>query len=250
MPAALTAAFWGSFAGAALLLGAAVGYRFSLPRPVIAGVMAFGSGVLISALSLELMTDAYERGGALPTMVGFLVGAAIYSLANAALSRRGARHRKRSEGQPSATQADGSGAAIAVGALLDGIPESLAIGLTMLAGGGVGTATVAAIFVSNIPEGLSSAAGMKTAGRSSAFIFGIWLGITVASGLAALAGFAVFGTLSPTVQAGTTALAAGGILAMLAETMMPEAYTGTRDWTGIITCLGFLCASLLTVFSE
>jgi ZIP family zinc transporter len=250
MPIWLQAGCWGGVAGGALLLGAAVGYRMSLPRKLIAGVMAFGSGVLISALSFDLMEEAFQHAGIMPTVIGFSAGALIYSGANALVSRQGARNRKRARQQPAEGNGDSGGTAIAVGALLDGIPESLAIGLTMLAGDGVNIATVAAIFISNIPEGLSSSAGMKTAGRSATFVFGLWLAIAVASGLASLAGYTMFSEVSVEFQAATTALAAGAILAMLSETMIPEAFEGTPDWAGIITCAGFACAFALTTFGE
>ncbi|MGH9380738.1 MAG: ZIP family metal transporter [Thermoanaerobaculia bacterium] len=241
IPIGWVAGLWGLLAGGALVLGATVGYTIRLPRRVVAGVMAFGSGVLISALSFELLEPAYRQGGLGATMVGFAAGALAYSAANGILSRRGAKHRKRSdERQASEAAAGGSGAAIAVGALLDGIPESIAIGLTMLAGGGVSLVTVIAIFVSNIPEGLSSSAGMKTAGRSARFVFCIWIAIAGASGLAALAGYSLFGGLSPDLRALTTAVAAGGVLAMVIDTMVPEAFEGTHGWSGLIAAAGFL----------
>ena len=247
MPVWLQAGLWGLLAGGALVLGAAVGYAVRLPQKIIAGVMAFGSGVLISALSFELMEKAYQQAGLKPTAIGFFVGALIYSGANGLLSRKGAKHRKRSSRQPSDDDAAGGGAAIAVGALLDGIPESIAIGLTMLAGGGVSMAAVVAIFISNLPEGLSSAASMKAAGRSASHVFGIWIVIALLSGLASLAGYSVFANLSVEVQAATTAVAAGGILAMLSETMIPEAFEGTHDWAGLITCAGFVCAFAISM---
>ena len=247
MPVWLQAGLWGIVAGGALVLGAAVGYTARLPQKIIAGIMAFGSGVLISALSFELMEEAYHQAGLMPTAIGFFAGALIYSGVNGLLSRKGAKHRKRSSRQRSEGDAEGSSTAIAVGALLDGIPESIAIGLTMLAGGGVSVATVAAIFISNIPEGLSSAAGMKAAGRSSSYIFGIWTVIALLSGLAALAGYSVFENLSVEVRAATTAVAAGAILSMLTETMIPEAFEGTHDWAGLIACAGFVCAFALSM---
>ncbi|WP_292043114.1 ZIP family metal transporter [Massilia sp. UBA6681] len=246
LPTWLQAGLWGLLAGGALLVGAALGYRLAVPQRLIAAVMAFGSGVLISALSFELMEHAFHTGGFPATALGFLGGAAVYTLANWWLSQRGARHRKRSGCQPPASENGGSGTAIAVGALLDGIPESIVIGLSMLGGRGVSVVAVAAIFLSNIPEGLSSAAGMKRAGRSARYIFGIWGGIAVVSGIAALLGYAVFRHFPPQVVAATTAVAAGAILAMLVDTMIPEAFEETHDFAGLITVAGFLAAYSLS----
>ena len=117
----------------------------------------------------------------------------------------------------------------------------------MLVGGVVSMATVLAIFISNIPEGLSSAAGMKTAGRSTSYIFGIWIAIAVLSGLSALIGYSAYVNLSVEARAATTAIAAGAILSMLAETMIPEVFEGTRDWVGLITGAGFVCAFALSM---
>jgi zinc transporter, ZIP family len=243
----LSAGLWGLLAGAALLIGAAVGYLARVPGRVIAGIMAFGAGVLISALSFELMDAAFQRGGFDSTAIGFVSGAVIYSLANWVLARRGAQHRKRSGNQqPSESAHSGSGVAIAVGALLDGIPESIAIGVSMIQGGAVSVVTVAAIFLSNIPEGLSSSAGMKNAGRSAKYVFGVWGVIALLSGLASLFGYAVFSHLSREVIAATTALAAGAILAMLADTMMPEAFEETHTLAGLITVFGFLTAFVIS----
>jgi zinc transporter, ZIP family len=246
MPLWLVAGFWGLLAGSALLLGAAVGYLANVPRRITAAVTAFGSGVLISALSFDLMDEAFQRGGILSTALGFLGGAALFTGANAWLSRRGAKHRKRSDGQPSEDQHEGSGLAMAVGALIDGIPESIVIGVSLIEGGAVSWVAVVAIFLSNIPEGLSSSAGMKKAGRSPGYIFGIWTGIAVVSGIAALLGYAVFRDFSAGTIAATTALAAGGILAMLIDTMIPEAFEQAHELAGLITVAGFLIAFALS----
>lgn len=250
IPLWLQAAFWGLVAGGALVVGAAIAWFIAVPQRVIAGIMAFGSGVLISALSFSLVREAYAGGGLLPTAIGFLGGAAVYTAANRLLTIHGCKHRKRSQAQqPSESEDSGSGAALAVGALLDGIPESIVIGLSLL-GGGVSGVTVAAVFLSNVPEGLSSASGMKKAGRSALYVFGVWGGIAVLSGLAALLGYAVFQDFPPAVIAATTAVAAGAILAMLADTMIPEAFEDAHEFTGLITSAGFLAAFTLDQVSR
>jgi ZIP family zinc transporter len=243
MPGWATAGAWGLFGGAALVLGAAVAWFVRVPPRVIASVMAFGSGVLISALAFDLTEDAAETGGFVPTVVGFLVGASAYLAANLVLARQGARHRKRSgDQQPSEQENGGSGAAIAVGALLDGIPESVVMGLGLLGGGPVSAAVVAAVFISNIPEGLSSASGMKRAGRPAAYVFGVWVAIAVASAAAAAVGYASLGSASKETVAVITAVAAGAILTMIADTMIPEAFERAHLFTGLITSVGFLVA--------
>jgi ZIP family zinc transporter len=243
----MQAGFWGLVAGGALLLGAVIGYFVPISQRLIAAIMAFGSGVLISALSFELVEEAYETGGFSSTAFGFIAGATAYTLANWLLSMQGAKHRKRSGDQQSTEEANsGSGTAIAVGALLDGIPESIVIGLSMLRGGVVSMVAVVAVFLSNIPEGLSSAAGWKNAGRSQRYIFGIWGAIALASGFAALIGYTVFQHFSDSVVAATTAVAAGAILAMLVDTMIPEAFDKAHDFAGLITVIGFLAAFALS----
>jgi ZIP family zinc transporter len=251
IPVWLQAGLWGLFSGGALLIGAAIGYRFELSKRRIAGIMAFGAGVLISALCFELMEEAFKEGGLRAACIGFAAGAIVYSAANWGLDFLGAKHRKRSQGQaPVGDDAGGSGAAIAVGALLDGIPESIAIGLSMFAGTGASLVTVAAIFISNIPEGVSSAAGMKRSGRSAGFIFGIWTAIALISGLSALVGYTVFGNFSHETRAATTATAAGAILAMIADTMLPEAFADAHNLSGLITAAGFLCAFALSMMGS
>lgn len=243
MPIWVEAGLWGLLAGGALVLGAAIAWVVRVPRRVVASVMAFGAGVLISALSFDLVDEAESTGGLTPTVLGFLAGALAYVTANVVLSRHGARHRKRSgTEQVSEQEQAGSGTAIAIGALLDGVPESVVLGLSLVGGGGVGVPVLAAIFISNLPEGLSSAAGMKRSGRSARYVFGVWIAIAMASGLAALAGCLLFENASPTTIAAITAVAAGAILAMVADTMIPEAFERTHLYAGLITTIGFLCA--------
>ncbi|MCW2776949.1 MAG: integral rane protein [Frankiales bacterium] len=237
----VAAAGWGLLAGAALLVGAAVAWFLPVPKKVVALVMAFGAGVLVSALAFELVAEAADSAGLPEVVVGFAAGALLYTGANLALAKVGARHRKRSGGQ----QSEGSGTALAVGALLDGIPESAVIGVSLLGGTGVSIATVVAIFLSNLPEGLSSAAGMRVAGHSARYVFGLWAGIAVASGVAAGVGLLAGDALGTSGVAVVTAFAAGAILAMLSDTMLPEAVEGAPEATGLLSAAGFLAAFAL-----
>lgn len=243
MPVWVQALLWGTVAGAALVLGAAVSWRWSIPPKIVSSVMSFGAGVLISALAFDLVDEAVRGGGLWPTVGGFLAGAVVYVAANALLARRGAKHRKRSGGkQPSEKDKPGSGTAIAVGALLDGIPESVVLGLGLVSGGAVSAAVLAAVFISNVPEGLSSTAGMKKSGRGAGYVFGVWGGIAVISGLASLIGYASLQNAPAELVAFITAVAAGAILAMLADTMIPEAFEEHHVLTGLIAAVGFLVA--------
>ncbi|MGW7202968.1 ZIP family metal transporter [Streptomyces sp. NPDC054837] len=249
MAQVVQAGLWGLVAGSALLLGAALGYGLRVPQKVIATVMAFGAGVLISAVSFELVGEAYEQAGLAPAAIGALIGALAYTGGNVWLARQGARHRKRSghaQAQPSEAEQGGSGAALALGALLDGVPESAVIGVSLLDGGAVSVVTVVAVFISNVPEGLSSSAGMKKAGRTKGYVFGVWAAIAAAGTVSSVLGYTVVGSLSPAVIAAVTAVAAGAILAMIADTMIPEAFEDAHLAIGLITVSGFLVSFALS----
>ncbi|MBC7780192.1 MAG: ZIP family zinc transporter [Proteobacteria bacterium] len=250
MPMFVQAGLWGLLAASGLLIGAAIAVAAhpKLSHRVIAAVMGFGGGVLLAVLSVDLMEKAFADGGPTAAIAGFLLGATVFSTANWLLAQHGAKHRNRCGGcvrQPSEAQHAGSGMAIAVGALLDGIPESLVIGLSLVGGEKIGWGLIAGFFLANIPQGLSSAAGMKQAERSSVYVFAVWTGIPLLSGLAAAIGYLALGSAAPAVGGAILAFAAGGVLAMLAETMIPEAFEDAQPFIGVITVVGFLVAFLL-----
>ncbi len=255
----LNAALYGLLASSGLLLGAIIGLVTAPSRRVVAVVIAFGSGVLVSALTFELMDEAFEKGHVAYVVAGFLSGAVIYVGISYLLDRMAARSPKR-EGrhardvEPAAKHiseskevAAVSGTALLVGALLDGIPENAAIGISLYAEGqGLGLVLMAAVFLGNLPESISSSVGMRQEGRSRGFILGVWGAAMLVCTLASVAGYSLLGGLSPNLISAILALAAGGILAMLADTMMPEAFENGGPLVALATSVGFLCAFLLS----
>jgi ZIP family zinc transporter len=248
MPPPLEAAFWGAVGGSALVIGAVVGYYVDLPVRVIAGIMAFGAGVLVSALSFELMIEALDIGGFGGTALGFLLGASTFTAANAVLARYGARNRKRSglAGDESERIQPDSGLSIAIGSMFDNIPESVAIGLSLVGGEKVSLVTVIAVFLSNVPEALSAAVGLRRSGQPAAYVVGLFAATVPICALSAFLGYAVVSNWDEPAIALVIAFAAGAILAMLVDTMIPEAFEQAHDYAGLITALGYLMAFALS----
>ncbi len=243
----MSAAFlWGLFAGSSLLVGGALALRLRIDRSVLGLVMAFGAGVLISAVAYDLVEEALDTtAGGGGVALGLAAGAMPFFLGNLVLERRGAKGRKRSSGE----QASGAPLAIVLGIVLDGIPESIVIGLGLLAGGGVSVAVVAAVFLSNVPEAIAATTGLAASGWTRARILGLWALVALVSGLASLAGYAVFDDASPRTIAFVLSFAAGAILTMLADTMMPEAFEHAGNKVGLATTLGFGLALALTTLA-
>jgi ZIP family zinc transporter len=240
----LQAGFWGLLGGASLMAGAAVAYVGHLPQRLTAAIMSFGCGILISAVAYDLIFEGFQSAGTAPVIIGAIAGSLAYAIANWLVTRHGARHRKRSADQQASS--GGAGLAIAIGSLLDGIPESVVLGVSLLGGHGVSLPVFAAVFLSNFPEGLSSASGMKRAGRSPAYIFGLWCTIALVSGLAAMAGAAFLGHSRGHVIALVQAVAAGALLTMVADTMIPEAVEGEHGSAGLLVVVGLLLAFTLS----
>jgi ZIP family zinc transporter len=255
VPNLVQAAVWGLLAASGLLIGAllAVAFGGRLSHRITATAMGFAGGALIAVLSIDLMDPAFRDGGPWAATLGFLLGATTFCAMNWRLAQQGARHRNRCGDcvqQPSETDHRGSGLAIALGAVLDGIPESLVIGLSLLGGERIGPGLVAGFFLANVPQGLSSSAGMRRAGRSGRYIFGLWAGIVLVSGIAAGDGYLLLGTAAPAVPATILAFAAGAVLAMVAESLIPEAFADAQPFIGLITVIGFLVAFLIIKMPE
>ncbi len=240
------ALLWGIVASSSLIIGGALALRFSIPSRALGLVMAFGAGVLISSVSFELVEEAFiTSSGTGGVAVGLFAGAGVFFAGDLMLDRMGAGERKSSVGK----QAGGSALAIVLGIVLDGVPESAVLGLTVLQEGSVSVAFLTAVFLSNLPEAIAATSGLGNAGWRGSRILGLWVLVTVVCGLASLAGFALLDTASPGTVAFVLAFAGGAILTMLADTMMPEAFEHGGKLAGIFTTMGFAAAFALSVLS-
>ena len=230
---------WGTLAASSLVIGALVALWLKISLRVIGLIMAFGSGVLISAVSFDLVQEAVDKSSGHGWAVGgFFAGCLVFFGGDRLIDRLGGGQRK----DPSGNQEGGSSLSIVLGSVLDGIPESMVIGLTIFEGGAVGAAYLAAVFISNLPESISSTSGLATSGWKKSRILWMWTAIALISGLASLAGYGLFQDSSPGTTAFVLAFAGGAILTMLAETMMPEAYEHGGKFVGVVTTLGFAVA--------
>jgi zinc transporter, ZIP family len=237
---------WGMLSSVGLVVGAVAGSFYRLSHHAIALAMSVGAGLLLAAASLELAAEAIRIAGPGPAVVSLLLGAAALSAANALLARFGAAHRKRCgecTPQPSESQRPGSGVAIALGSALDAVTEGLVLGLA-LRERAVALELVIAISVGNLPEALSGAAGMRSAGRSSRYILLLWSAIATGAAVATAAGYAAFGSLGQSWPPHLQAFGAGALLAMTAETMIPEAFHNSPRFSGFLAAIGF-CVLLL-----
>jgi len=245
----IEAGLWGLLGASSLLLGAVIGVRTRLPSWAIGVIMAFGAGTLLSAVSFELTDSAFQLGGADVVALGLAGGALTYFAGALAIGRRGGHERMRAAGRDDADNAS----ALLLGAVLDGIPESAVIGISLIGGGGVGFPILAAVFLSNMPESISSSRGMHEQGVSVRRVLTTWAVVCLVSGLSAAAGYGFLTDASDNVVGLIQAFAGGAVLTMLADTMIPEAYNlqprtsaFARSAVGLATVLGFAVAYLLS----
>jgi len=234
--------FWGAVGASALVLGAAIALVLPIGRHMLGLILALGSGVLISAVAFDLVEEAVDTSqGVGGVALGLAAGALAFYVGDALIDRMGGAERKSSTGG----QAEGSGLAIVLGAVLDGIPESIVLGIGLLAGVGVSVAFIVAVFVSNLPEGIAATTGLKASGWAPRRVISLWLLVALVSALSSLAGFALFDTASDWTVAFVLAFAGGAVLTMLADTMMPEAFEHGGRQVGLVTTAGFAIAFAL-----
>jgi ZIP family zinc transporter len=224
----ISALGWGAFAASSLIIGAALGLARQWSDRLVGLVLAFGAGALISAVSFDLFVEGVKAGGGAAVAAGLTVGALTYFLANRALPQ---------------DDDGGGGNALALGAFLDGIPEQAVLGIGLATGEGVSIGLLAAIFVSNLPEAIGSASAMKA---SRGRIIGLWVAVAAVCTLATVAGYAAADNASGTLQGEIDGFAAGALLVMLIDSMIPEARRKGGDLAGLVTVLGFAVAAALT----
>lgn len=242
----LNAFLWGLLATSSLVFGGLIASNFNLSKKIIGVIMGFGAGTLISAISYELIFDAVKigKGTGFPAY-GFFVGAFVFYFSDMLIARMGAAKSSSTDG----SQHSKLIVPMVLAIILDGIPESIIIGLGLFEGGTISIAMLAAVFISNLPEAIAGSSGMKSDGWSKHKITLLWLFIALICSFATVAGFSLFTTTSEKWLSFIQAFAGGAILMMLANSMIPEAYEHGGKHAGVATVLGFFL-SVSTIILE
>ncbi|CCW13307.1 MULTISPECIES: ZIP family metal transporter [Rhodococcus] len=249
---------FGIIASSALVLGALVGGWVEIPKRVLAAMLAFAAGALITALSFELFEDSYEKGGIWRAAIGLVVGALVFTVLSAWLDRVAEGRREKDHGSekldvdaaaeetaPSSSSVSGAaGLALLAAVTLDGVPENVALGVSLGEGTG-GLALLVAIFVSNFPESLVGSASMRAQGRSRGYILGMWVACATLLTVAVVVGAGPLAVTPPETISLPLAFAAGAVLASLADTLMPEAYEKGGPTVALSTAAGFVLSFVL-----
>lgn len=226
---------WGALAAVSLMVGTFLALLREWRTGLIGAVLAFGAGALISSVAFELAEEGLRLGGPVSVAVGLALGAIAFFSADRAVSRIGGRSGGGSAGLP-----------LALGSLLDGIPEQAVLGIGLATGKGVSVALLVAIFISNLPEAIGSASDMRSTGKSRKDVVTLWVTVTVVCALATLVGYVIAQLVGGGVKAGVDGFAAGALLVMLTDSMIPEAKTKTGNRAGLVTVLGFAVAAGLS----
>jgi ZIP family zinc transporter len=232
---------WAAVSSGGLLIGAVAGSFVRMSHHTIARAMSVGAGLLLAGVSFKVAADAIRVAGPAVAALSLLLGAALFSVSNAVLARFGAAHRKRCGEcvqQPRESQQPGSGVAIALGNALDGLPEALVLGIA-LRDRVVPLALVVAFSMGNLPEALSSSAGMRAAGRSRTYVVLMWSAIAIGAAVTIAAGYVGFTSVDDAWPPRLQAFGAGALLAMTAETMIPEAFHNSPRFSGLLAAVGF-----------
>ncbi len=240
------ALIFGIISGFSLLFGAVVGSTFNLKQKTIARFMAFGSGVLVCALTFGLMEEAFVHGGFDAVTIGFIAGGLTFVAGDYLVHIKGGRKHKRKQLVDARNESNGK--IITLGALLDGVPESIALGISIFNGQGRGFLMLIAIVLSNFPEGISSINGLIKEGFSKKKIFIMWFVVAFLTATTTVLSFYFLHDASQNTIGVIEAFAAGAILAMLADSMMPEAFEEGGFSMGLLTVLGFLVAFIISRF--
>ncbi|PKH42187.1 zinc transporter, ZIP family [Nocardioides alpinus] len=222
---------WGALAASSLVLGALLALVRSWSATVVGLVLGFGAGALIASVSFELAEEGLRIGGAWPVAIGLAVGGVTFYLANRWVEAR----------------SSGGGATLALGAFLDGIPEQAVLGIALAQGEGVSAALLVAIFASNLPEAIGSASDMRSSGRSRGQVLGLWAAVAAACALATTGGYLAADAVSSGTSAAIDGFAAGALLTMLIDSMIPEAKDKAKDLAGLATVAGFALAAGLSL---
>ena len=230
--------------GFSLILGVVIGTSLKIGQKIVAAIMAFGSGVLICALTFGLMEEAFKHGGFDAIIIGFLLGGLVFIFGDFLIHRIGGRNHKRKAHFKSKKETNGK--AIVLGSLLDGIPESMALGVALLSKNGIGLLMLAAIFLSNLPESLSSIDDLQREGFSKRRIYFTWSIVSLCVAASVVLSFLFLEKLDLNALGIIESFASGAILAMLADSMMPEAYEDGGPLIAFLTMLGFLTAFILS----
>ena len=233
------AAFFGAVSAATLLIGAVIAYALRPAPRLTAAIMALGSGLLIGSVAYDLVGEATESLGILAVAGTLMVGAAVFVLGSRLVERAGARQRK----HPQPAQA-GNPRAMVLGSVLDGVPESFVLGLSVLQGS-VSAPLLIGISLSNLPEGMASSSGLRQQGWPMRRTIGLWSLVVLTSAVAAAVGHEVLANDDGTVSALARTFAAGALLAMITDTMVPEAYEVERTWTGALVVGGFALSLII-----
>lgn len=238
----LPALGWGTLAASSLIIGALLAFMRKWPDRQVGLVLAFGAGALISAVSFELAEEGIAIGSLGSTAIGLGLGAITYYLLDGVVSRRSSSK----SGRAGRTESDDPGTALALGAFLDGIPEQFVLGIGLAAGQGVGIGLLVAIFVSNLPEAIGSAGDMRDSGTGKPKVIGLWCAVATVCVIATLAGYGIADSVSGELRAAIDGFAAGALLVMLIDSMIPEASKNAGRSAGLLATLGFALATALS----